>query len=87
MKVDSTIKDTPAAAGKILKGDEILAVNGKKLDNFNDFKAEVAKAEKGEKLNISIKRDGSVINKKVVRQLWNTWRTKNRKRGKKFLNL
>ena len=65
MKVDSTIKDTPAAAGKILKGDEILAVNGKKLDNFNDFKAEVAKVEKGEKLNISIKRDGSVINKKV----------------------
>lgn len=69
MKVDSTIKDTPAASKNILKGDEILAVNGKKLDNFNEFREAVARAKKGEQLNIKLRRDGNIIEKKVPVQI------------------
>lgn len=69
MKVDSTIKDTPAAAKNILKGDEILAVNGKKLDNFNEFREAVARAKKGDQLNIKLRRDGNIIEKKVPVQI------------------
>ena len=37
LQIDSVMKDSPASALGLAKGDKILSVNGKKLDSFNYF--------------------------------------------------
>ena len=43
LQIDSVMKDSPASKLGLAKGDKILALNGKKLDSFNDFQLELGR--------------------------------------------
>ena len=43
LQIDSVKKDSPASKLGLAKGDKILALNGKKLDSFNDFQLELGR--------------------------------------------
>ena len=45
LQIDSVMKDSPASALGLAKGDKILSVNGKKLDSFNDFQLELGRVD------------------------------------------
>ena len=41
--IDSVMKDSPASKLGLAKGDKILALNGKKVDSFNEFQLELGR--------------------------------------------
>ena len=43
LQIDSVIKDSPASKLGLAKGDKILALNGKKVDSFNEFQLELGR--------------------------------------------
>jgi len=45
LQIDSVMKDSPASKLGLTKGDKILAVNGRKVDSFNDFQLELGRVD------------------------------------------
>ncbi len=45
LQIDSVLQDSPAGKLGLAKGDKILAVNGKKVDSFNDFQLELGRID------------------------------------------
>ncbi len=45
LQIDSVMKESPANKVGLAKGDKILALNGKKLDSFNDFQLELGRVD------------------------------------------
>ena len=45
LQIDSVMKDSPAAKIGLEKGDEILAVNGKKVDSYNELTEELGRID------------------------------------------
>ena len=45
LQIDSVMKDSPAAKIGLKKGDKILAVNGKKVDSYNDLTEELGRVD------------------------------------------
>lgn len=43
LQIDSVMKDSPANKLGLAKGDKILALNGKKVDSFNEFQLELGR--------------------------------------------
>ena len=43
LQIDSVMKDSPASKLGLAKGDKILAINGKKVESFNDFQLELGR--------------------------------------------
>lgn len=43
LQIDSVMKDSPASKLGLAKGDKILALNGKKVDSFNEFQLELGR--------------------------------------------
>ncbi len=56
--VENVAKGSPASKGGLQKGDKILKVNGKEVENSSFFKFELYKYEIGEEIEITIERDG-----------------------------
>ena len=56
---------TPAWVARVEPGDEILSVNGKHVEDFEDFIPRVAFSEPGEMLRLEIMRDGERIIRNV----------------------
>lgn len=55
-------KDSPAYVAGIQAGDTIIEADGKKLDDWYDFSEVVENADKDEKLEITVERDGKELN-------------------------
>ena len=62
MRIDGVKKGGPASNGGMLKGDIIVAIDGKKVANIYDYMARLGRLKKGERCNVDVLRDG----KKVV---------------------
>ena len=45
LQIDSVMTDSPASKVGLCKGDKILAVNGKKVDSFNEFQLELGRVD------------------------------------------
>ncbi len=43
LQIDSVMKNSPASKLGLAKGDKILAINGKKVESFNDFQLELGR--------------------------------------------
>lgn len=59
--VGSTIAHQPAQVAGIKSNDEIIAINNKKISNFNQIAAELAES-KGKTVEVKVKRDNKVKN-------------------------
>lgn len=59
-EVDSVMKDSPAKAMGLKKGDKFLAVNGKEFEYFDEFSSMLYKA-RGQKTEFTIERGGKTI--------------------------
>lgn len=59
--VGSTIAHQPAQVAGIKANDEIIAINNKKISNFNQIAAELAES-KGKTVEVKVKRDNKVKN-------------------------
>ncbi|MFS4493017.1 RIP metalloprotease RseP [Maribacter sp. 2308TA10-17] len=57
--IDQVTEGKPAALAGMKPGDQIVAVNDKKIEFWNDFVREISNAS-GESLNISVDRNGSL---------------------------
>ncbi len=64
MQIISVAKKSAADAAGLQAGDEILSVDGKKL-NFKELQA-YATSRVGEQINYSIKRGGAILDKKII---------------------
>jgi regulator of sigma E protease len=58
--VDTVLRDQPAQEAGMLKGDRIMAVDGKPAEWFSDFRKLMAD-RKGESVSITVERDGSML--------------------------
>ena len=58
--IDQVLDDSPAYAAGIQAGDEITAVDGKKIDNWNDILTAIG-GKKDEAVEITLIRDGSEL--------------------------
>ena len=56
--VDKVIENSPANKGGIEKGDIVVKMNGKVVDDWNNFRNEVARMAPGTKINLTVIRDG-----------------------------
>ena len=45
LQIDSVMKDSPASKLGLTKGDQILAINNKKVVSFNEFQIELGRVE------------------------------------------
>lgn len=63
--IDTVIKDSPADAAGLTKGDKIVGVNYVRTDNLNDIVEEISK-NNGKELNLNILRNNESINKKIM---------------------
>lgn len=63
--IDTVIKDSPADAAGLTKGDKIVGVNYVRTDNLNDIVEEISKNNDKE-LNLNILRNNESINKKIM---------------------
>lgn len=60
---------SPASLAGFVTGDKILSVNGKKLTNWEDLRAEIFINTLGENINVKVLRDGAEQNFVVQRKL------------------
>ncbi|HCY76583.1 MAG TPA: RIP metalloprotease RseP [Ignavibacteriales bacterium] len=60
---------SPASLAGFVSGDKILSVNGKKLTNWEDVRAEIFINTLGENINVKVLRDGKEQNLLVERKL------------------
>ncbi|MBU2596146.1 MAG: DegQ family serine endoprotease, partial [Planctomycetes bacterium] len=56
--VDNIVKDSPAEKAQLQKGDIIIKKDGKTIDNWDNFRNEVAKIPPGQKITLTVVRDG-----------------------------
>jgi regulator of sigma E protease len=56
--LSSLVKDYPAARAGLQSGDEVVAVNGEKIETVEEF-VSLTKADKGQTVKIDYKRDGA----------------------------
>ena len=56
--VNKVIENSPASKGGIEKGDIIVKMNGKVIDDWNNFRNEIARLTPGTKINLTVIRDG-----------------------------
>ena len=57
--VDNIVKDSPAEKAQLQKGDIIIKKDGKAIDNWDNFRNEVAKIPPGKKVTLTVVRDGN----------------------------
>ena len=63
--VVSVAKDSPAAAGGLRSGDEILSVDGVAVKNLFDLNRRLLRAEAGDRVNLAVRSNGRVENRRV----------------------
>ncbi len=56
--VNNIMKDSPAEKAQLQKGDIIIKKDGKAIDNWDNFRNEVAKIPPGKKIIVTVVRDG-----------------------------
>ncbi|MFA5291798.1 MAG: Do family serine endopeptidase [Phycisphaerae bacterium] len=56
--VDNVVKDSPAEKAQLQQGDIIIKKDGKKIDDWDNFRNEVAKIQPGTKIILTVIRDG-----------------------------
>lgn len=64
-KVDGLVSGQPAERAGITKGDKILAVDGKRIENWEELKEKIDHSP-GKEVNLLIQRDGKELNITVV---------------------
>lgn len=52
---------TPAARAGLRSGDRILAVDGKAIENFSDLRGRIGESAPGEKIKVTVDRDGKTV--------------------------
>ena len=65
--IGGLIADQPAAAAGLKENDQVLAVNGKTVSNWNEF-TDIIKESNQKPLHLKIDRDGNIIYKTVTPQ-------------------
>ncbi|HPO64060.1 MAG TPA: Do family serine endopeptidase [Candidatus Kapabacteria bacterium] len=63
--VHNILKDSPAEKAGVESGDVILEVDGKKISTSNELQSTIVMKRAGDKVNLTIWRDGKKINKTV----------------------
>ena len=61
LRVKKVGRESPAEEAEIKKGDLLLEMNGEKLENKEGFQAQLAEMAPGDKVKLSIKRDGKEL--------------------------
>jgi aminopeptidase YwaD len=61
LRVDGVKKDGPASKGGMLKGDVIVAMNGKTVTNINDYMYRLKELQKGQTVNVDVIRGGQKV--------------------------
>ncbi|MHC1708481.1 MAG: M20/M25/M40 family metallo-hydrolase [Bacteroidales bacterium] len=61
LRVDGVKKDGPASKGGLLKGDVIVAMNGKEVTNINDYMYRLKDLQKGQTVNVDVIRGGKKV--------------------------
>ena len=61
MRIDGVKGDGPASKGGMLKGDVIVAIDGKKVANIYDYMARLGRLKKGERCNVDVIRNGEKV--------------------------
>lgn len=56
--VNNIVKDSPAEKAQLQTGDIIIKKDGKAIDNWDNFRNEVAKIPPGQKITLTVVRDG-----------------------------
>ncbi|MDD5010974.1 MAG: DegQ family serine endoprotease [Phycisphaerae bacterium] len=56
--VNNIVEDSPAEKAKLQKGDVIIKKDGKKIENWDGFRNEVARIPPGQKIKLTVIRDG-----------------------------
>nr|WP_284680990.1 RIP metalloprotease RseP [Aceticella autotrophica] len=64
-QVKSVLSGYPAQKAGILPNDKIVMINGTKINDWNDLER-IISSNKGTELNLKIKRDNSIIDKKIT---------------------
>ncbi len=64
--VGQVIPDTPAEEGGIVRGDVILAFDGKNMSDVNEFRMYVAEQEVGRAVDVDLLRDGERMSLSVI---------------------
>ncbi len=64
MRVDGVRQGAPAQKGGMLKGDIIVAIEGKEVTNIYDYMGRLKKLKKGQEVSVDVIRDG---NKKTLK--------------------
>ena len=62
--VTQIVEDLPAERAGIARGDQIVKINGEKIDNETEI-SQIAKTNAGKKVEVEIKRDGKTTTKNV----------------------
>lgn len=62
--VTQVVEGLPAEKAGIARGDQIVKINGEKIDNETEI-SQIAKANAGKKVEVEIKRDGKTLTKTV----------------------
>jgi regulator of sigma E protease len=66
-EITKILPGSAASIAGIESGDEIINMNGTKIDNFNDIR-NIMSINLGEKISFSIKRHDKIINKEIIPQ-------------------
>jgi len=61
MRIDGVRAGGPASNGGMLKGDVIVAIDGKKVANIYDYMARLGRLKKGERCNVDVLREGEKV--------------------------
>ena len=61
MRIDGVRVGGPASNGGMLKGDVIVAIDGKKVSNIYDYMARLGRLKKGERCNVDVLRSGEKV--------------------------
>jgi regulator of sigma E protease len=64
--IGSVKKDTPAYEAGLLKGDRIVKVDDVDVNSWSEVVENISNKEAGKQINITIKRDGKDLNKKIT---------------------
>ena len=61
LRIDGARKDGPAARGGMLKGDVIIAINGKPVKNIYEYMDRLKTLEAGKTCNVDVMRNGKLM--------------------------
>lgn len=65
-QISDVISNSGAEKGGVRVDDFILKVNGNEIEQFNDLRANISLKKPGEKLKLTIRRDGEILELEVV---------------------